>query len=70
MILVVLVIFQGLLGALTVWTGKNPFVTTAHVATGSLLLGMSLALVSCVYRLLGFPSQKRAGDLAPGRSNG
>ena len=32
------------LGAFTIWTGKSPLVTTAHVATGALILGASFLL--------------------------
>jgi heme a synthase len=39
-----LVLAQVTLGALTVLTGKSVAVTTAHVATGALLLGSTLAL--------------------------
>ncbi len=40
----VLVVAQIALGAMTVLTGKSVLVTTAHVATGALLLGSSVAL--------------------------
>jgi heme A synthase len=46
LLLTVLVLFQFLLGVLTVWTGKIPSVATAHVALGSLVLGCSVMLVS------------------------
>jgi len=32
-------------GAFTVWTQKEVLITTAHVATGALILGTSLLLV-------------------------
>ena len=64
--LVLLVVFQVLLGALTVLTGKSPSVTTAHVATGSLILGGGVAFVSYAYRLLGVGSESRVFGLAPG----
>ncbi|MDH4071113.1 MAG: hypothetical protein OEV30_11905, partial [Ignavibacteria bacterium] len=50
LLLFLLVLFQFLLGALTVWTGKNVAVSTAHVATGSLILGCSAALVMAMFR--------------------
>jgi cytochrome c oxidase assembly protein subunit 15 len=40
----VLVVVQIALGAATVLSGRDVLVTTAHVATGALLLGSSLAL--------------------------
>ncbi len=45
----VLLCFQVLLGMLTVWTGKNIQVTTAHVATGALLLGGMAMLIMLTY---------------------
>jgi heme A synthase len=32
------------LGAFTIWTEKSPVITTAHVATGALVLGTSVLL--------------------------
>jgi heme A synthase len=46
-----LVVVQFLLGALTVWTGKGVQIATAHVATGALLLGTSVALAFLSYGL-------------------
>jgi cytochrome c oxidase assembly protein subunit 15 len=40
------------LGALTIWTQKAVFPTTAHVATGALILGTSLVLALRAHRLL------------------
>ncbi|MBM3848338.1 MAG: cytochrome oxidase biogenesis protein CtaA [Verrucomicrobia bacterium] len=40
----VLIAAQALLGAITVWTGKHPWVATAHVVLGA----ACLALVSCL----------------------
>jgi len=50
-ILMVLMVVQLLLGALTVWTGKNVEAATAHVATGALLLGTSVVLSLRTYHL-------------------
>lgn len=58
-VLGVLVLFQFLLGMLTVWTGKNPAVATAHVALGSLVLGCSVALTSLTTR--GYLSRSELG---------
>jgi cytochrome c oxidase assembly protein subunit 15 len=51
LVLFVLVVMQVLLGALTVWTGKNIETATAHVATGALLLGTSVVLSLRSYHL-------------------
>jgi cytochrome c oxidase assembly protein subunit 15 len=45
-------IAQLTLGAFTIWTQKAVLVTTAHVATGALILGTSLVLALRAYRLL------------------
>jgi len=42
--LVAVVLVQILLGASTVWTGKQPLVTSLHVVTGALTLAMALIL--------------------------
>lgn len=49
-VLLTLLVFQILLGVLTVWTGKHVEVATAHVATGALMLGFSVVLVVRSYR--------------------
>src|SRR5262249_11934618 len=46
-----IVAVQGTLGALTVLSRKDVLVTTAHVATGALLLGTALALAVISRRL-------------------
>jgi cytochrome c oxidase assembly protein subunit 15 len=56
LVLMCLVLFQLLLGALTVWTGKGVQIATAHVATGALLLGTSVFLTLRISSLLGTPS--------------
>lgn len=45
------------LGALTIWTQKAVLPTTAHVATGALILGTSLVLALRTYRLLAVPER-------------
>lgn len=50
LLLTLLVLFQILLGALTIWSGKNAAVTTAHVATGSLILACSAGIVMAMFR--------------------
>ena len=42
--MLILLVIQISLGALTVWTAKAVVPTTAHVATGALVLGTSLLL--------------------------
>ncbi|MGF1451039.1 MAG: heme A synthase [Opitutales bacterium] len=42
---------QVLLGALTIWTVRNPWVTTFHVLTGAYLLALSWGLTLAVGRL-------------------
>lgn len=44
-LLSVAIAIQLTLGAFTIWTQKAVIITTAHVATGALILGTSLALV-------------------------
>jgi heme A synthase len=48
------------LGALTIWTQKAIVITTAHVATGALILGTSLVLTLRAYRLLVVPERVHA----------
>ncbi len=50
-----LLVFQVILGALTVWNGKSVEVTTTHVAAGALLLGMSVVVTVRAYSLTRLP---------------
>ena len=50
--LLVIVGFQIYLGALTIWTGRAVIPTTAHVATGALLLATCVILALRAHRLL------------------
>jgi len=59
-----LVLFQFLLGALTVWTGRGVQIATAHVAVGALLLATSVALAAWTYHLLERPSTETEEALA------
>jgi len=45
------------LGAFTVWTQKDIVITTAHVATGALILGTSLILTMRTHRLTAIPER-------------
>ena len=47
-----LVCLQLTLGAFTVWTAKAVLVTTAHVATGALVLGSSLVLTLRAFNMV------------------
>ncbi|MDZ7292098.1 MAG: heme A synthase [candidate division KSB1 bacterium] len=53
-------VLQITLGALTVWTQKAVIPTTAHVATGALILGTSLVLALQAYRLRAVPERVHA----------
>ncbi|HEX9080462.1 MAG TPA: COX15/CtaA family protein [Desulfuromonadaceae bacterium] len=58
LILGVLLIMQGVLGALTVWTGKGVEVATTHVALGALLLATSAFLTVRVFGLFALGTQE------------
>jgi cytochrome c oxidase assembly protein subunit 15 len=47
-----LIWLQLTLGAYTVWTGKSVMITTAHVATGALVLGTSFLLTLRAYTMV------------------
>jgi heme A synthase len=53
-----LLVMQIFLGALTVWTGRNVQVTTAHVATGALLLATSVVLSARAIRFVKDPGSE------------
>lgn len=59
LLLAVTVAIQITLGAFTIWTQKAVVITTAHVATGALILGTSLVLALRAYRLLAVKEQIR-----------
>ena len=52
MFLICALLLQLTLGAFTVWTQKDVLITTAHVATGALILGTSLFLTLRTRRYL------------------
>lgn len=58
----VLMVAQITLGAMTVLTGKNVLPTTAHVACGAGLLAASLVLTLRVHRLAAIEGGSRFGD--------
>jgi len=51
------VLLQITLGAFTIWTQKDIIITTAHVATGALILGTSLVLALRAHQLLVVPAR-------------
>ncbi len=55
LVLSLLLVVELFLGALIVWTGKSIEVTTAHVATGALLLATSVVLTARTMRLVKEP---------------
>jgi cytochrome c oxidase assembly protein subunit 15 len=54
-VMVMLVLIQALLGALTVWTGKGVQIATAHVATGALLFGTCVFIAARSFHLYALP---------------
>ena len=69
LLLAVAIVVQLTLGALTIWTQKAVIPTTAHVATGALILGTSLVLTLRAHRLLAVPERVRVegriGEVVP-----
>jgi heme A synthase len=64
LVLGILIAMQFLLGALTVWTGRNIEVATAHVGVGALTLATSAILSARSFRLLAREEQAHAPALA------
>ena len=58
-----LLVVQLTLGAFTVWTAKDPVVTTFHVVTGAMILGASVLLTLRAFAML--PAQPRARATSP-----
>jgi cytochrome c oxidase assembly protein subunit 15 len=63
-LLLLLVLVQGTLGAFVIWSGLQPFINTAHVANGALVLGTSLVLTLRSYRAL-FETSLQQARLRP-----
>lgn len=64
--LVLLLVAQISLGAITVWSGRAVIATTAHVAIGAAVLAASLSLTLRAFRLLGSPLLlRRAPEFSP-----
>jgi len=51
--LILLLIVQICLGAITIWSGRSVIPTTSHVAVGAAVLATSLMLTLRAYRILG-----------------
>ncbi len=62
--LVVFVAAQIMLGAYTVWSGKQPYITSLHVMIGALILGTSLIL-ALTARTLAWRTQNQSSVLGP-----
>ena len=43
--LIILLIIQIILGAFTIWSVKEPFITSIHVVNGAVILGVSTLLI-------------------------
>ncbi len=65
LVMLLLVLFQILLGALTVWTGKGVEIATAHVATGALLLATCVFLCVRSFHLYRLPATESVLTMAP-----
>ncbi len=63
--LLLLLVVQVFLGAATVWTGKAVPVATAHVATGALMLALSVVLILRTYHLFRVPEPLPSLAVAP-----
>ena len=61
--LILVVPVQILLGAYTVWSGKQPVITSLHVATGALTLAFTL-LLALTARVVGWRTQRSGALLA------
>ena len=55
------IVVQIMLGATTIWTGREPFITSLHVVTGALLLATTVAYALAVHSR---PAGAMAGEMA------
>lgn len=60
LLLSVALVMQLTLGAFTIWSQKAVYITTAHVATGALILGTSVVLALRVRQVLRVTAMKQA----------
>jgi cytochrome c oxidase assembly protein subunit 15 len=65
LVMMLLVLVQFLLGALTVWTGKGVQIATAHVATGALLFGSCVVLAARSFHLYSLPATEPGFSVSP-----
>jgi len=68
LLLGVAVIFQALLGALTIWTGKGVEIATTHQAFGAIVLGLSSLVTARVFKLFPVPLRERGFSPFPSPS--
>jgi cytochrome c oxidase assembly protein subunit 15 len=64
-VMIMLVLVQILLGALTVWTGKGVQVATAHVATGALLFATCVFVAARSFRMYALPAEMPGYAISP-----
>lgn len=57
-----LLVVQVGLGALTIWTGRQPHVTTTHVGVGALILALSVILTLQSWRVIAVSANARESD--------
>ena len=60
--LILLLVLQVSLGALTIWTGRAVIPTTSHVAIGAAVLATSLTLTIRSYHLFGLPRRSETSQ--------
>ncbi len=65
LVMMMLVLVQFLLGALTVWTGKGVQIATAHVATGALLFGTCVFIAARSFHLHALPATEPEFSVSP-----
>lgn len=65
LLLAAFLVVQILLGALTVWTGNGIETATAHVATGALLLGLSVIISVRSFQIYTLPAKSFSTNLTP-----
>jgi cytochrome c oxidase assembly protein subunit 15 len=64
-VMIMLVLVQILLGALTVWTGKGVQIATAHVATGALLFAACIFTAARSFHLYALPAESPGYSVLP-----
>jgi cytochrome c oxidase assembly protein subunit 15 len=64
-VMIMLVLMQVLLGALTVWTGKGVQIATAHVATGALLFCACVFIAARAIHSYALPAERPEFSVTP-----